>query len=281
MTSENQDSSKNRGFLSKIFNIFSFRVTDPDGLKYNSRAYDRLDSPRKDMIKGIFNLSDHNAKDIMIPRVDVVAIDSGKDLKQLVKVVIDAGHSRLPVYEDTIDNIVGIIYAKDLLRFLVGNSKKFSIRKIMHNPYFVPETMPLDDLLLEFKKQKLHLAIVIDEYGGIDGIVTLEDVLEEIVGEIKDEFDEDELPEIVEISTNIYEADPRLSLISLNEELSLNLPTDEVDTLGGFVLDLFGKIPKKDEITKYENVSFKIKEIQGTVINRIVIKILSKKNEHS
>ncbi|MCU0847368.1 MAG: hemolysin family protein [Spirochaetes bacterium] len=214
----------------------------------------------------------------MIPRVDIVAIESDTDLKSLVKKICDAGHSRVPVYEETIDNIIGMLYVKDLIRLIAEKSRrKFQLKKILHDPFFVPETMPLDELLLEFKHRKQHIAVIVDEYGGIGGVVTMEDILEEIVGEIKDEFDEDELPDIEKIGTNMYEVDPRMPLSEFNEKIGLSLSTDDFDTIGGYVFDLFGKIPDKDEEIGIDNLIFKIKDIKGTVINRILVTLKKRK----
>ena len=277
MISDNSKSNNYNGFFDRLINSLKgiFLKKNPSkSTIYNPEAYDTLDTSQKDMIKGIFDMEDLNAKDIMIPRVDTVAVDSKTNLKQLVSIVVKAGHSRLPVYKETIDNIIGILYVKDLIRLLVGQSKKFQLTKILHTPFFVPETMPLKELLYEFRNRKSHLAIVVDEYGGVGGIITMEDILEEIVGEIQDEYDSDELPEIEKKGENSYELDPRLTITEFNEKLSLNLPTGEFDTIGGFILDLFGKIPKEKEVIKFQNIKFKIKEINGTVINRIRISIL-------
>ena len=183
------------------------------------------------------------------------------------------------MYEDTIDNISGILYVKDLLKFILDKPKKFQVKKILHKPLFVPDTVPLDDLLIEFKKKKMHLAIVVDEYGGIGGIITLEDILEEIVGEIKDEFD-DEPPEMLKINKNVYKVASRMAISDFNEETGLCLPTEEFDTIGGFVFDLFGKVPQKDEAIKYDNISFKINDIKGTRINQITITIPNNIQSH-
>jgi CBS domain containing-hemolysin-like protein len=207
----------------------------------------------------------------MIPRVDIVAADIEIDLKSLVRLVHDAGHSRLPVYEETIDNIVGILYAKDLLKLLLERPKKFQLKKFLHAPYFVPETMALDELLLQFKSRKFHQAIVVDEYGGVDGIITMEDILEEIVGDINDEFDSDTLPEIEKIKERVYDVDSRMTLVDFNRELGLDLPLDDFDTIGGYVFDLFGKVPEKNEEISENGIAFRIKAIKGTIINRITI----------
>ncbi|MCL1832911.1 MAG: hemolysin family protein [Leptospirales bacterium] len=265
--------------IKKIINRIKKRFINSDENSFDAEAYEQLDTPRKDMIHGVVMLSELNAKDIMIPRVDLVAIDVEADLKELVKTIIDAAHSRLPVYEGTIDNIIGILHVKDMIKLipLSGKMKKFNMRKLIHEPFFIPETMPLDELLLEFKVKKFHLAIVIDEYGGLGGIVTLEDILEVIVGDINDEFDTEELPEFEKIGANSYDADSRMLISDFNDELNLEIPTDDFDTIGGFVFDLFGRVPELDETIKYENISFKIKEISGIKIMRITATILKQK----
>jgi magnesium and cobalt transporter len=276
MTSDNPDplgSSRLKNFLQNIKNPFKSKEEIP----FDNDAYEQLDLPRKDMIRGIMGLSEQNAKDIMIPRVDVVAIDSNVDLKSLVKIIIHAGHSRVPVYDETIDHIIGILYVKDLIKLLLDKNKKFNLKKLLNDPFFVPETMPLDDLLLEFQVKKLHLAIVVDEYGGVGGIVTLEDILEEIVGDINDEFDPDELPELEKMKSNTWEFDPRMLIADFNEELNLDIPSEDFDTIGGFVLDLFGRVPEKDETAKYSNLTFKIKDISGPKILRITLTITGQK----
>ncbi len=240
-------------------------------MRFDPAQFTNLETSKQEMIKGIIGLSSKNARDIMIPRIDIISLDSNTQLKELIAIVSEAGHSRLPVFEDTIDNIIGILYVKDLLKFILEKPRKFSLKKMLHKTYFVPETMPLDDLLLEFKKRKLHLAITVDEYGGVGGMVTLEDVLEEIVGEIVDEFDEYKEPELQKINKNVYELDSRITIPEINEELNLMLPSNDFDTIGGLVFDLFGKIPKKDEVVRYNDVSFKIKDIQGTRISRIIL----------
>jgi magnesium and cobalt transporter len=278
MISDNSDSIKNPGIKRKFLNRLkkSFGKNNNDPLE--SCDYESLDILRKDMIRGIIKLPVLNARDIMIPRVDVFAVDSETDLKPLVTTMCKAGHSRVPVYKETIDNIVGILYVKDLLKLLIGTSrKKFQLKKILHDPYYVPETMTLDELLVEFKIRKLHIAVVVDEYGGFSGVVTLEDILEEIVGEINDEFDSVEQPEIEKTGKNTYDIDSRMPVADFNEQLGFHIPQDGFDTVGGYVFDLFGKIPEKGESVKDGNIQFTIKEISGTIINRITVTIVKSK----
>lgn len=274
MISDNSDSDTIPVKKTKLLKRLKKTFTKSNNDVLETCDYENLDILRKDMIRGIIKLPVLNARDIMIPRVDVFAIDSETELKPLVKTMCKAGHSRVPVYKETIDNIVGILYVKDLLRLLIEHSrKKFQLKKILHEPYFVPETMRLDELLVEFKLRKLHIAVVVDEYGGFSGIVTLEDILEEIVGEINDEFDSIELPEIEKIGRNTYEIDSRMPVAEFNEQLGLSISQDGFDTVGGYVFDLFGKIPEQGESVRDGNVLFTIKEINGTIINRITVTI--------
>ncbi|MFW5771074.1 MAG: hemolysin family protein [Spirochaetota bacterium] len=285
MTSDNPESqsqSKQRsGFLSRILYPFRHNNRHPshNNIEDFSLDIDSLEVSQKEMIRGVVQLSEKIAREIMIPRVDIVAIESSCKLKDVITLIFNAGHSRIPVFENTIDNITGILYVKDLLIFLVEKKRKFIIKKLLHKPYFVPETMPLDELLLGFKLRKLHLAIVVDEYGGVAGIITMEDVLEEIVGEIKDEFDEDELPELQKINEGEYEVDSRMTITDFNNETGSTLPTNEFDTIGGMVYDLFGKIPLKNEEISYGDLSFKIKDIKGTRIHRILVTILQGRDD--
>ena len=278
MTSDNSVPSsspiKKNKYLTLIKKLF--KKSDRDILV--SCDYENLDIFRRDMIRGVLKLPELNARDIMVPRVDIIAMDYRTELKPLVRTVFKEGHSRVPIYEETIDNIIGIVYVKDLLKIFIEKSrKKFQIKKIMHEPYFVPETMSLDELLLEFKFRKLHIAVVVDEYGGVSGIVTLENILEEIVGDINDEFDSVELPEIEKIGKNVYEIDSRMPIAEFNEKLGLNLSQEGIDTIGGYIFDLFGKIPEQGETIKDGNVSFTVKDINGTVINRITVTITKQK----
>ena len=274
MGSDRQETGNNgiRGYLAGIFRKGKIPKNEPAPAESAGYA-DNLEAIKQDMIKGIIDLSDTNVREIMIPRVDVVALDVKATLKDTIKTAVSAGHSRIPVFENTIDNITGILYVKDLLKFVIDKPKKFILKKMLHKPYFVPETMTLDVLLLEFKKRKLHLAITVDEYGGIGGIVTLEDVLEEIVGEIDDEFDDTSMPEVKKLKPNEYEVDSRMAISDFNEETGMDLPADQFDTIGGLVFDAFGRIPKKNESADFHNCTFLVKDIKGTIINRVIITV--------
>ena len=230
-----------------------------------------IEKDEKDMIKGIFGLGETPVKSIMVPRTDVVAISVDEPKGEVLKKVVQSGHSRIPVYEGTIDNVIGFLYVKDLLTFLVKGNGSFDIKKMLRPVLFVPEGKKIDELLKEFQNKKTHIAVVVDEYGGMSGIVCLEDILEEIVGEIQDEYDNEE-EEIKKLSEDTFLCDARVLVSDINEELGLELPVEKSETLGGFVFNLFGKIPQKGEKISYNNVEFTIERIDGRKIKRIKVR---------
>jgi len=231
---------------------------------------DTLDTNALEMVKGIISLSESNVKEIMVPRIDVVSISLNTPIAEIVTIISDCGHSRFPVYHDTVDNIVGMLYAKDLLHYLVKDESEIDLEKLIRPAYFVPESKKLDSLLREFQRRRVHIAVVVDEYGGTSGIVCLEDIIEEIVGEIQDEFD-NETEELLKISEGVYLCDARVNLEFLNEQLGIELPSDDFDTLGGFVFHLFGKIPVRYEKLSYQNIDFIIQNMEGHKIDTIKI----------
>ncbi len=232
-------------------------------------ALNELNLDEKDMIRGIVELSDTTIKEVIVPRIDVVFISEEIIESELYKILIETGHSRFPVYKDTIDNVTGVLYVKDLFSKIVAH-EKIVINEIVRKPYFVPESMKLDSLLKEFKHRRVHIAIAVDEYGGVSGIVCMEDIIEEIVGDIQDEFDnEDE--DILTIGEGVFLCDARMNIEDFNEELQMQLSDDDFDTLGGFVFNLFGKIPVRFEKVSYKNVDFIIQNMDGHKINTIKV----------
>jgi putative hemolysin len=231
-----------------------------------------VDEEEQQMIEKVLELSDHTADQIMTPRTDIVAIEVNSDLETVLQTITKAGHTRVPVYESNIDNIVGLIYAKDLLSEIGKNPAEFKLRDKMRQAYFVPETKKLRALLHEFQNQKLHISVVLDEYGGTAGIVTLEDILEELVGEITDEYEEIPAEPIRQIGQNIIDVDARTYIGDLNDKFELNLPEDEdYDTVGGFVFSRLGYVPKTGENFDYENLKFNIASAEARKIIRIRI----------
>jgi CBS domain containing-hemolysin-like protein len=229
-----------------------------------------LDTTALEMVRGIISLSESNVKEIMVPRIDVVSISLDTPIQDIVNIISDCGHSRFPVYHDTVDNIVGMLYAKDLLHYLVKEESEIELEKLIRPAYFVPESKKLDSLLREFQRRRVHIAVVVDEYGGTSGVVCLEDIIEEIVGEIQDEFD-NETEELLKISDDVYLCDARVNLEWLNEQLDIELPSDDFDTLGGFVFHLFGKIPVRYEKMSYNDMDFIIQNMEGHKIDTIKI----------
>ena len=230
-----------------------------------------LNEEKQDMIQGVEDLSKTSVKEVMIPRIDVDFISSDTPREELIEKIVKSGHSRFPVYTDSIDNVVGVLYVKDLLKSLSENLQNLELTKIIRKPYFVPESKRIDSLLREFKRHHLHIAIAIDEYGGISGIVTMEDIIEEIVGDIQDEFDK-EREDIITVNENVWLCDARVDLDDLNETIGAAFPNEDFDSLGGFVFDLFGKVPVKYEKSTWKNYDFIVQDMEGHRIN--VIKVI-------
>jgi len=231
-----------------------------------------LDEEEQEMIENVLELSSTTANEIMTPRTDIIAVEVNSDLQKVLETITTAGHTRVPVYKDSIDNIIGLIYAKDLLAEIGKTGAEFKLRDKMRNAYFVPESKPLRALLHEFQNRKLHIAVVLDEYGGTAGIVTLEDILEELVGEITDEYEDTPPEPIKKIDQNTVEADARTNINDINSQLELNLPEDEdYETIGGFVLSRLGYIPKSGESFDYESLKFTIDSAEARSIKRIRI----------
>ncbi len=224
----------------------------------------------KEMIHGIFEMHGTVAREIMVPRTDMVCIEKNLTLNAVLTVVKEKMHSRIPVYDETVDNIVGILYIKDLLPFIrKRNATEFKLEKLVRLAYYVPEQKKINELLREFQAQKIHMAIVVDEYGGTSGLVTLEDVIEEIVGEIQDEYDK-EAPLIEKINDYTFLVNGGMSIDEINEELGLDLPTEEgVDTLAGFLLGRFGSVPKIKEKTNYNGYEFIIEKATKKRIQKV------------
>lgn len=243
---------------------------------------DELNRDEKEMIKGVVELGETTIKEVIIPRIDVVFLAEDIGFDEMMEKITESGHSRFPVYRETIDNVVGILYVKDLLRFLAKNRmevpEKLEIGSLLRKPYFVPETKKLDSLLKEFKRRRVHIAVAVDEYGGVSGIVCMEDIIEEIVGDIQDEFDSG-VEDILEIGDKTYLCDARVSIDELNETLGLDIPNDDFDTLGGFVFDLFGKIPVRYEKVSRGNADFIVHNMDGYKIKTVKIQLKEVANE--
>jgi len=230
---------------------------------------DEANTERREMIRGIQELSETTVKEVMVPRIDTVFIPIDANREELLETATGCGHSRIPVYRETIDDVVGVLYVKDLL-LSIAKQDGIDLASMIRKPYFVPESKRIDSLLREFKRRHVHIAIAIDEYGGVSGIVCMEDIIEEIVGDIQDEFD-NEREDIVAIGDTAWLCDARVNLEDLNDEIDLGLPVEGFDTLGGFVFDLFGKIPARYEKVSWRSFDFVIQEMDGHRIGAVKI----------
>jgi putative hemolysin len=231
-----------------------------------------LKKDEREMIHSIFEMSETVAREIMVPRTDMISVEFDTSITQLLKINKDKNHSRIPVYKESLDNIVGILHIKDLLPLIKKRSyADFDIMKLVNESYFVPEQKKVNELLREFRTENIHMAIVVDEYGGTAGIVTLEDVIEEIVGEIQDEYDE-EAPQLIAIDEGTYLVSGGMLIDDLNEDLDFNLPEEEgIDTLAGFLLGQFGSVPKTKSKTKWEGYEFIVERVFRRRIERVLI----------
>lgn len=235
-----------------------------------------VDTAQKQMIEAIFDLPNTTAGEIMTPRTEVSGIPVTATLEDIKNNILTHCHSRIPIYEDTIDHIVGMLYSKDLISHL-GNDQPFDLKAIMRQVFMVPESKPVAELLAEFRARKLHIAVILDEYGGTAGLVTIEDILEELVGEIQDEHEvTEEAPATTRIDENTYEVEARIYIDDLNDQLDLELPEDEdYDTLGGFVFSTLGHIPNVDETFEFGNLRFTVTDALRTRVNRVRIERLT------
>ena len=234
-----------------------------------------LEASERRMIDGIIDFDETRVHEIMIPRTDMIAIEADSTLEEAVKVFIDEGHSRIPVYEESPDNIIGILYVKDTLKNLSEGDLSAGVRELLRKPIFVPETIRTAELLENMRREHIHIAVIVDEYGGVAGIVTMEDILEQIVGEIQDEYDE-ETPEIQKLDDGSYLVQGIMSLDALNDELGTDFHSDDAETIGGLVLTISGSFPDEGEIFYYEGWTIRV---MGLEDHRITLLNLSKKDE--
>jgi CBS domain containing-hemolysin-like protein len=228
-----------------------------------------LEKEERKMIYSIFQLGDTLAREIMIPRIDITALDVQTPYDQAVDNLLQSGYSRVPVYEESIDTILGVLYTKDLLRVFRQNDQVKGLRDLLRPAYFIPEAKKVDELLAEMQSQRVHMAVVVDEYGGVAGLVTLEDIVEEIVGEIQDEFDQSEELPYQEVSKGDYIFQGRVGLDDFNEIMGSRLPSDEAETLGGFIYNRFGRVPAHGESIQVDNLMLTVTQITGRRIRKV------------
>ncbi len=243
-----------------------------DEVKYlirEGRKSGVFESSEEDLIHSVFRFTDTVVKEVMVPRTEIVAVETGNDIDVILRTMNEKGFSRLPVYSETIDNIIGVVYLKDILALHMEN-QQVQLGGVLRKPYFVPPNKNVSVLLKEMREKRIHLALVGDEYGGTDGLVTMEDLIEEIVGDIRDEQEKD-LREIHEVAANRYVVDGRTDIGLLNKKLGVQLPEDEFETIGGFVLGLFGRLPSEGDQMKFANLMFTVLRLRKNRISRIRI----------
>jgi CBS domain containing-hemolysin-like protein len=247
-------------------------VTEQDVRQYAEVAAEEeaIEEEEKEMIHSIFEFGDTVVREVMVPRPDMVAVDVAATPRHVLSTMLENGFSRMPVYEDSMDNIVGLVYAKDIMRRMHGRRKEFRLRDVLRKATFVPDSKRLSELLREMQSSKTHMAIVVDEYGDVTGLVTIEDLLEEIVGEIADEYDREE-PSVQPVDDATVRVNGRLAIDELNELLDTQLPNSEWDTVGGLLAGVLGKVPAKGDQVTVQGITFRAEQVQGRRIAKVLI----------
>ena len=239
-----------------------------------------LEPDDREMIARILDLPDKVVREIMVARTDMVCLEVGTPAAEVLQTTIACRHTRIPIYEETIDNIVGILHVKDMLDCW-AEEKPINLRELIvgRTPFFTPESKKISELFRELREHKQHIAIVVDEYGGTAGIVTLENIIEEIVGEIQDEDEADEQDAYIQISPHTCSVDARLNLVELNEKLGTEFEAENIDTVGGFVVDHLGRVPEKDTVFTFRGIGFTILDADERRIHRIQIRMPKTAND--
>ena len=230
-----------------------------------------IEEGEREMIHGVFELGELTVGDIMSPRVDIVTLEGDSTLSDAIRTSSEHGYSRIPVYEETIDNIKGVVYVKDMLPYVEADKLDTLVRDVMREPYFIPESKKLSDFLQEMQQRHVHAAICVDEFGGVAGLVTIEDVLEEIVGEIQDEHDAEE-PRVEMVNDLEAVVDPTVSMHDLNDILGISLENEEVDTLGGVIFAHLGRMADEGDELKFDGVTVSVLTVEGTRIKKVLVR---------
>jgi putative hemolysin len=223
------------------------------------------------MISNFSRFANTVVKEIMVPRPDVILASAEESINTLAELILSSGHSRIPIYKDTPDNLIGVINAKDVLKFIKNNNlpEDFSIENLVRDILIVPENKFISDLLSQFTSSNNQIAAIVDEHGGVAGIVTVEDILEEIVGEIYDEFDEVELPEVIRINENTLNVSCKMNIEDINEKYDLDIPNEDFQTIGGYVFGLLGREPEINDIIEDKNITYTVLDVDGHRISRL------------
>jgi len=276
------DEGPSHRLIAKIKTLFGRRDPNRAATKFEEDVQELIDegaekgvitSKEGEMIQSIFDFGDTIVREIMIPRTDVVAASQDATLSEVIQLSRQHGHSRLPVYQKDIDHIVGILHVKNLLDRWGSPPDEALSKNLLRQPYFIPEVKKIGELLAEFRTRKTHMAVVLDEYGGTAGLITLEDIIEEIVGEIQDEYDTED-QRIIRLSNDTVLVDARLHLEELSEFLNIELPEGNYDSVGGFIIDLLGKVPEVKEQIEFQDLLMTIRSGDERKISQVEIKCL-------
>lgn len=257
-----KQTSEKKSFLKSLFSgLFQQEPKNREDLVEvirDSAENELIDSDTKEMIEGVMEISELRVRDIMIPRPQIVFIDAEQPLDACVDIIIESAHSRFPVIRDGKDTIEGILLAKDLLKYLRSDSEPFEMAEILRPAVIVPESKRVDRMLKEFRSERFHMAVVVDEFGAVSGLVTIEDILEQIVGDIEDEFDEEEIEPIRQLSHHAYAVLALTDIERFNEQFATHFDDEEVDTVGGLVMQALGHLPKRGEEVELNGMRFKV-----------------------
>jgi CBS domain containing-hemolysin-like protein len=236
----------------------------------SSTASGVLDPEERDYLNNVFDFGDRVAREIMVPRPDIEAIASDAPLSEMADAAVNGRYTRYPIYEEDLDHVLGAAHVKDLFRAARENPEDFDIRSIIRECLVVPETKRIEEILKEFQTRTLQMAIVIDEWGSVEGLITIEDIVEEIVGEIQDEFDEDE-PAIEEISADLFTVDGRIPITDVNDRFELDLPHEDFDTIGGYILGSLGRPPETGDTVEADGVTMQVKSVDGPRVSMLTL----------
>ncbi|MDC9596360.1 CNNM family magnesium/cobalt transport protein CorC [Xenorhabdus anantnagensis] len=274
--SSNDSPGPKKGFFALLNQLFHGEPRNRDDLVElirDSEQNDLIDPDTREMLEGVMDIADQRVRDIMIPRSQIVTLKRNQSLDECLDVIIDSAHSRFPVISEDKDHIEGILMAKDLLPFMRTNAEPFSIDKVLRQAVVVPESKRVDRLLKEFRSQRYHMAIVIDEFGGVSGLVTIEDILELIVGEIEDEYDDDDDNDVRALSRHSYSVRALTQIEDFNDIFGTNFSDEEVDTIGGLVMQAFGHLPSRGESITIDGYLFKVAMSDSRKIIQVHVKI--------
>ncbi|CDG22071.1 Magnesium and cobalt efflux protein CorC [Xenorhabdus poinarii G6] len=275
-SSSNDNPGPKKGFFALLNQLFHGEPKNRDDLVElirDSEQNDLIDPDTREMLEGVMDIADQRVRDIMIPRSQIVTLKRNQSLDECLDVIIVSAHSRFPVISEDKDHIEGILMAKDLLPFMRTNAEPFSIDKVLRQAIVVPESKRVDRLLKEFRSQRYHMAIVIDEFGGVSGLVTIEDILELIVGEIEDEYDDDEDNDIRALSRHSYSVRALTQIEDFNDTFGTRFSDEEVDTIGGLVMQAFGHLPSRGESIAIDGYLFKVAMSDSRKIIQVHVKI--------